>query len=318
MNYYLGIDGGGSKTTAAVCDETGRLCAKVLGDSVNYYALGLKKARANMAALLDSLQEEREVKRYRAAFIGMSALNGRATPEELRAFTEGILPADKAEMDSDLYIALELMRRDGLACVVVCGTGSMAAARDGSGQIVTTGGWGHLLGDEGSGYAVALAGMRAAIRGAEGSGPPTALSEALLWHFQIQTLRELIPLVYDPPIEKKEIAAFVPAVSRVAEEGDAVARSILEAGARDLAVTALALLKRFPKEIPIGLWGGIFERDPVFRELFTEALGAEGYANAFLLPQPPVAGALLAALRLDGRDLGPFPVGVDVRRPGGS
>jgi len=302
---FLGIDGGGSKTTLRVCDGKGALLAETVGESINYYALGMEKARENMRESIRALLDNLHIERFTSAFIGMSALAGRATAEDLTAFTEGVIPADFVEMDSDLFIALEAAQQDGPLCVVIAGTGSMAVARDANGEIRTAGGWGHTLGDEGSGYFLALEGIKAAIRGGEGSASETALTEAVLAQYEVPDCFALIDLFYDPPMEKKQIAAFAPQVCRLAQEGDSVAQRILARGAAELAATTAVLLRKLPRETPVFIWGGIFEHVAFMRELFGAALEKllpNKKREIRLLPNPPVYGAVLAAMELGGRE----------------
>ncbi len=295
---FLGVDGGGSKTSCLVCDREGNELAAHVGESINYYALGLESARVNMRECIRALQSGLNEAEFTAAFIGMSALNGRATQQELHAFCDGIIPAKRMDMDSDLFIALEAAQAEGAAMVVISGTGSMAVARDEAGQILTSGGWGHTLGDEGSGYWLALHGIQAAIRGQEGSAAETALTKAVLEHFGIMKIEALIDLFYDPPMEKAHVAAFAPEVCRLAGEGDSVACVILERGANELAETARVLCKKLPANTPIHVWGGIFEHVALFRALFSRALEQK----IALLPNPPVMGAVEAARRLSWGD----------------
>lgn len=301
MQLYLGIDGGGSKTTCAVCDASGRVLGIHVGESINYYALGMEKARENMQTSILTLQRKCITPVFRSVFIGMSALNTRATPRELAAFTRNSMEADIVDMDSDLFIALQAGGIPGELCVVIAGTGSMVAARTQQGDILTAGGWGHTLGDEGSGYWLALEGIKAAIRGQENKNVKTQLTQAVLSHYNITDMSALIDLFYDPPMEKKQIAAFAPQVCLLAQKGDAAAQRVLERGAAGLAETARVLLQKLPQSTPLFTWGGIFEHCAAFGDLFAGELERE----VRLLPNPPVAGALFAALAQDGITLTP-------------
>ena len=178
MNYYLGVDGGGTKTTALVCDEELREIATVSGGSVNYRSEGMEAARANLAAIVSELAAKTGIERFRSAFIGSSALFGRADEAALRAFAEGVVPAERIAMDSDLYIALMSCETDN-ALAAICGTGSMAAAFGPEGNVLTRGGFGYLFGDEGSAYAISREALFRAARAAEETDPATLLTGAL-------------------------------------------------------------------------------------------------------------------------------------------
>lgn len=299
-DIFLGIDGGGSKTTAVMADSKGKTLSTVCGDSINYYSIGLDNAKRNMKNIIDKLMIKTNETRFKGAFIGMSALNGEATPEELDSFVSGIINSEKTGMNSDLFVALEALSAGGEGSVVISGTGSMAIARNEQGKVSHAGGWGHILGDEGSGYSLALEAIRAGIRGFEGSLPATELTDAVKKHFKIGKMEDLIALFYDPPMERKKIAAFAKALKLCAENGDKTALSILENGAEELAKTALSLIKSMNKEMPIGLWGGIFQNIPLFKSSFIAKLEKEGFSNIAQLPLPPEKGALIAAYKLWG------------------
>ncbi len=296
--YFIGIDGGGSKTTAVVADESGSIAASANGGSINFYSNPLEATRRNMADILLEIQRETGISSFEGAFIGMSALSGRATQQELSAFTHGVICADSVQMDSDLFIALEAMHTLEPCAVAISGTGSMVIARDGSGSITRAGGWGYILGDEGSGYAMSLAAIRAAVRAGEGAAPKTQLSERLLGFSNVSCFDELIDVFYNPPADRASIAAFLPVVRECAQEGDAVAREIIVDAAKDFSLTALALLKKYSSDIAVGLWGGAFEHTPIYRDTFIGCLSEKGFHNASLLKYPPQIGAVFAAYKL--------------------
>ena len=287
MGYFLGMDGGGSKTTALLCDAAGNVVAQAAAGSLNYRAVGYETARASLAGITAQIKHP-----VCAAFIGNAALAGAAPPEELHALCDGILHAEHIAMDSDLHIALEALRGTGPCAVVIAGTGSMAAGRAGAGEpVLHTGGWGWLLGDEGSGFHIGWEALRAALRGHEGSGPATALTRAMCGHYGAAQPEDLLDIFYNPLMKHNEIAAFAKAVIACDDE---VARAVLRRCAGELAETAKALLRKLPGETRVGLWGGVFEHCEFYRAAFIEALGVP----ADLLPVPPVMGAVYAAIKL--------------------
>ena len=293
---FLGIDGGGSKTTAVLVRENGEFVAQTVVGSINYYSNPLSEARGHLAQIVQDFQPFLTDGALRAAFIGMSALNDRADDETLHRFVDGVLPTECVAMDSDLYIALETMCTDGACAVAICGTGSMIVGRTADGTLLHRGGYGYLLGDEGSGYAIALDAVRAAVRAAEHSAPDTMLTAAALEHFQAPDVDALIPRFYDPPIRRQDVAAFLPSVCRCAERGDAVAAQILRRQADAFADTANALLRELPDGTPLGLWGGVFLHVPLFARQF-----AQRVPNPIrVLPFPPQFGAVFAAWKLCG------------------
>ena len=299
QNYYLGIDGGGTKTTALVCDGDGAELLTVTGDSINYRSEGMEAAREHLRAIAAKIREKTGIERFRGVCVGSSALFGRATREETDAFAGGILSADRIVMDSDLYIALKAARTDN-ALVAVCGTGSMAAAFDGNGRVITRGGFGYLFGDEGSAYAIAREGLFAAARAAEGTEPPTALSGALTEHFCVKDVYAFTELAYDPPLSRKRLAAFAPRVTACAMAGDETAEGILARQAALFAGTVRSLAAVLPAPPVVFLFGGVFAHDPVFTGYFKKEIrDVCGFCHP--LTTPPVKGAALAAMEGGGR-----------------
>lgn len=298
MKYYLGIDGGGSKTAAVLCDETGKTLASFVGGSINFNGIGLEKTRENLKGVVEGV-----LKNFNgtltAAVIGSAALGERAEEALTESVCGGIIPCSRVVMESDVFIGLEAMGVSGPVAMVISGTGSMAAGRKADGTVIHTGGWGWLLGDEGSGYALGLDGIKAAIRSAESTADSTLLTADLLTHFNVKTVEELIDIFYDPPMEPSGVAKFAPYVLRQAAAGDGVALGIVKNNARQLAQTVNALLRNLPAGTPLGLWGGIFQNHEAYRALFTEAVKAEYPQTAVgLLPNPPEYGAVFAAMKL--------------------
>lgn len=297
--YFLGVDGGGSKTTAVVFDEIGNFICRAVGESINYYSVGMERAKEALADIISRLSE----KHFECAVIGMSALSERATKEETRHFCGGIIKSNKIIMDSDLYVALEAMDEKGECAVVISGTGSMAICRNCSGEISHAGGFGYILGDEGSGYSIGLSGIKAAIRAAEGAEKVTLLTQKCLDYFSINNIYELIDLYYNKTVSRKLTAAFAREVMLCAENGDAVAKRILDNEAKLLSETVLSLLKDKNTDIPIGLWGGVFQNNIIFRENFKNLLKRNSFFCVKLLDFTPEVGAIFACYHNSGIEI---------------
>ena len=294
---FLGIDGGGSRTTASLFDRNGTFLCEASAGSINFYSNPLSDVRDNLAALLRDVRNAAGIFSFQSVFIGSSALNARADDETVRRLTDGIVRADVIGLDSDLYIALEAMCREGACAAAICGTGSMAVARDADGRILHKGGYGYLLGDEGSGYAISLEAVRCALRSADGSGEKTALEEAVRAFFRVRNTDELIGRFYDPPIRRQDVAAFLPQVASCAAQGDSCAIRILETQADAFARTVRSLLQTLPDDCPLGLWGGVFRHVPRFTERFRQSFPQR---DVSALPFPPQLGAVFAAWKQAG------------------
>ena len=300
MKYYLGIDGGGTKTTAVICDENCNFISSFVGESINFNSVGTETARKNLKAIAKGVLADRNI-RLSAVFIGMSAISERADESLTKELCNGIFDCDNITMDSDVFIGIEAMRCDGAAAMVISGTGSMAAGRLSDGTVIHTGGWGYILGDEGSGYAMALDAIKAGICASEGSGHPTSLTQAVLDYFKISDMQELIDIFYDPPLPRSEIAKFAPDFIKCVKNADPTATDILNSHAKKLADTVSALLARMPEGTPLGLWGGIMLNCTEFREEFSAHIKQRfPGTNIFIPGYTPEYGAVFAAMKSDG------------------
>ncbi|MBE6715782.1 MAG: hypothetical protein E7573_02570 [Ruminococcaceae bacterium] len=298
--YYLGIDGGGTKTTCLVCDENLSEIFRTVGSSINFYSEGLDRARENMKAMLSDIENNTGISRFDGVCIGSSALFGRADEKTKSDFCDGVFHADSIIMDSDLFIALKATGRKN-AAVVIAGTGSMAAGFNGKGEIITKGGYGYILGDEGSGYRIALDGIREGVRSLDNTGMHSLLGEYLLDFAGVNTKEELVDAFYSPEKDRKSIAAFAPFVSKAAKKGDATARKILTEQGELLYYTVKALLSEMPERPHIALYGGVFQHDEIYTSYFRNAL-SDFCSECELLEKEPVFGAVLAAKELCEND----------------
>ncbi len=291
--YYLGIDGGGTKTTCLVCDENLKEIFRTVGSSVNFYSEGLIKARENMKEMLDVIKENTGISHFDGVCVGSSALFGRADEKTKADFCDGVFDADNIIMDSDLFIALKSARKENVA-VVIAGTGSMAAGFNSAGEIITKGGYGYILGDEGSGYRIGLDGIREGVRSLDKTGEYTLLGEYLLEFSGVKAKEELVDAFYSPEKDRKSIAAFSVFVSKAAEKGDLIALEILHSQARLLAHTVNALLDNMPSLPHIALYGGVFQHCEIFSSYFKSLL-KDRYSSCEVLLKEPAFGAVIAA-----------------------
>lgn len=298
-SYFLGVDGGGSKTTAVVFNDKGEFICSARGESINYYSVGIDSARLAMKNIIENLN----MNDFSCAVIGMSALNERATKEETERFCSGIIDSKKIIMDSDLFVALEAMDVSGECAAIISGTGSMAVCRNADGSMSHTGGWGYILGDEGSGFSIGLNAIKAAIKSAENCAPETALLGECLNYFSINNIYDLIDLYYEKKVSRKKTAAFARLVTKCCNNGDEVAKSILKNEAYELSQTALGLIRNKNKDIAIGLWGGVFQNNMFFRHEFTEIMNQNGFTNVKLIDFTPEIGAIFAGYKSSGIEI---------------
>lgn len=301
MGYYLGIDGGGSKTKAVLCDDSLNVISSYTGKSINFNSVGFDTAGENLAGIVSAVLGGTGITPD-AVCIGCAALSSRADAKLTEKLCGDTFGGSPVILDSDLFIALEAQNVSGPCAVAICGTGSMAAGRLPSSEIIHTGGFGYLLGDEGSGYSQAMDAIRAVLRAYEKSGPETKLTSMVEEYFGSSGQDSLFDIIYSDSLTVSEIAGFAPKVSLCAEKGDAVADGIIRKNADEFAATVCALLRRMPKGTPLGLWGGILLNCGEFRNRFISAVN-EAFPDTEIsvLENPPETGAVIAAMKLSGQ-----------------
>lgn len=296
MKYYLGIDGGGTRTTAAVADENGNTIIKKTGKTINFYSVGMEAARNNLDCLINEICTALSCDVFEGVFVGCSALDDKADDATLQALC-GNIKAKAIEMNSDLYIALKSMGDIERPCVAVCGTGSMAIGVDANGNAIVSGGWGHIIGDEGSGYAIAVKALKACCELCD-KGETSPLLDAAENYFGVSDFRKAIDIIYSPETTKDKIAGFATDVSNLAET-EKTAKDIVTAEAKAFAKTVLILLNKIGCCSALGLYGGIFVHNTLFAEIFTSDIKTVfPDLDIRLLTVPPEESALELARKL--------------------
>lgn len=288
----IGIDGGGTHSTAVAAYPDGRIAAVTEGGGLNFHNSGVETVRQRLEAMVEELcrQSGGEAE---AVCVGMSALDAPADAATTALFT-GMMTADQLDLQSDAYIALMGFTLGKPGVIVICGTGSMLLMLDGQGRQTAAGGWGYLLGDAGSGYTLAREGLLAVIDAVEGIGPATSLTADALAYFGADAPRALIDRIYATEATTAWIAGFARHVLQRAHEGEEAARAILQRNMERLARSAAQLIAAAPEATRVGLYGGIFGHSDLARELFAAELRRLSPEAAICtLDYPPELGALI-------------------------
>lgn len=288
--YYLGIDGGGSVSSCSVINENKEEVLHFTGGSLNYRFEGMEKARENMRAMLAEFEEKLGAAPD-GVFIGNSALAGEAPPEELKAFADGLFSCP-VRMDSDVYIALKACGIDN-ACVVIAGTGSMAAGFDENDRVVTRGGFGAVLGDEGSGYRIAEAALRYAVMSSQDALPVSSLEDETYDFFDVCNNDQLIDRFCSGELSRGDIAAFAKKVCECAEKGDEAANAILDEQTKLLACTVKALIPELYSAPHIFVSGGMFKNE-IYSFYFKKHVGADKLYTPAYTPEYAAARCAMA------------------------
>ncbi|HYW08655.1 MAG TPA: BadF/BadG/BcrA/BcrD ATPase family protein [Longimicrobium sp.] len=291
---YAGVDGGGTRTTLVLATADGREVARRVGPA------GLVDPRhptasAEVVAELvrDALAEIGGGARVVALCAGLAGVGNeteRMAVEEALA-ASGV--AGRVRIVTDGQIALEGALGGGAGVLMIAGTGSVAYARSEDGRVARCGGWGMMVGDEGSGYSLGRSALSAALRASDGRDPDTRLLPDLLEAIGVDDVREVPPWV--GRADKSEVAALSRVVTAAAAAGDEVANGILRREAGEVALHARSLavqLDPWTAPVAIVFYGGVMS-SPLYTELVREALG--GGPHEFRV-QSPVSDAVIGAL----------------------
>jgi N-acetylglucosamine kinase-like BadF-type ATPase len=306
--FLLGIDGGATKTLAAVLDLERHELHVAHGGPSNLDAVGERAAVDVLLGVADQASERAGIAQDRldAAVLAIAGTDTEAIARDLRA----VRPANWIVVN-DVVAAWAAATGAQPGIGAISGTGSNVFGVGRDGRAWRAGGWGHLLGDEGSGYWLGAESIRAALHDRDASGAHTALSGAVVQFFGVPSVEALAARVYSKPLTKGEIAAFATETARVAQDGDAAARELYERGARELGRQIAAVVRQTglggepvngaARAFPVGLIGSAFKAGDLFVGALTAAVHEVApKASVSVVEMAPVAGSLLLAVRACG------------------
>lgn len=283
MEFIAGIDGGGTKTSVVCHTPQGEAFCRETFGAINLNSVG----EARFCSLLE------EITAFLAAQGSCLALcigaAGASNPRlrELTATAMDRAGIARWQLAGDHEIALYGALTGEPGCLLIAGTGSICFGRNDREETARAGGWGHLIGDGGSGYALGRDAAAAVARHMDGLGGPTALTKLLAGELGLSNRETIVAYVYGGG--KERLAAIAPLVEQAAALGDAAARRILEHNARELALLVCAVAGRLGLEAgQTGLYGGLLEHNTVLRGLLLDELKAR-------LPQMRCAAARQSA-----------------------
>ncbi|GGD77300.1 BadF/BadG/BcrA/BcrD ATPase family protein [Paenibacillus nasutitermitis] len=293
--YYIGIDGGGTKTETIVSDRFGRCLGSSLISGTNPNFVGADPALANVAEGVRLAMEGLDPLPIAHVAVCIPGMRKYAQEVAAALLLEPLRITAASDTMSTFYGAL--VKEYGV--VLLAGTGSFALGVAPNGKTVTIGGWGPVIGDDGSGQLIAVKALRAAARQFDGTGPPTLLTDKIKDYYNIDSINDLKTKVALDNVSK--LTYFV---RDAAEAGDLIANVILRETAQNLAdlVTDTLYQLEFDAEITdVALAGGLWELGDLLTAPF-KALMSGVYPNVRIIPAvfPPVVGALLTAFRADG------------------
>ncbi|MWV47123.1 N-acetylglucosamine kinase [Paenibacillus sp. HJL G12] len=332
----LAVDGGGTKCLAVFADAEGRMLASGRAGSCNYQGVGREAAARELTRAIREAKrqwtaegnggmtasslgvspiehtpaaEEDGPLQVACAVFGLAGLDtayDRRIIEELvhEALTSTQVQADRVVVENDGVAALLGASGGDPGILIIAGTGSIVYGINAKGDSARAGGWGHRVGDEGSGYWIGKQAIRAALRGYDGRGAATPLTDKLLQHLKLQNEEELFNWAYSAAYSVDKTADLSRLVGEAAQEGDASACRILEAAAVELFLGAQAVIQKLglsKAESPfvVILQGGVLQHNPVVRCRLAEQIAAfSPLARVNEMKREPIFGVIGQGRRL--------------------
>lgn len=298
----IGIDGGGTNTRARLADGRGEILGAGEAGTSNPMHHGVAAAQAELLKAIERAFAAAGRPRERVAVLcmGLGGAGRAREQQELMAWAQVEL-AERVEVVSDGQIVLAAGTPENWGAAVIAGTGSFVYGRNRDGETARAGGWGYLIGDEGSGFDLARGALRAATQSADGRAQETGLLAAILEFWGLAAPSDLVTRVYRSGLTHAEIAKLAPLVITEAERRDTVAVGLIQDAADNLArgVKAVSRALKFGTEpFPLALTGGLLLGTEFYRNKLLDALHLyECECAPIELVREPVLGAVRLAVR---------------------
>jgi len=300
-HYVIGVDGGGTKTEFVLLDFSGNVIGKFKGEATNYQVVGGERLKEELIKGFAEITKITNVSlnRISSIFLGLAGAGRKTDQEEIIALFADTDFAAKIFVDSDAMVALAGAFGTSPGIIVISGTGAICFGKNSTGEIIRSGGWGYLLGDEGSGYFMGREAVIAALKDMDGRGEKTKLRNRIEEHLNISAIDQVIPQIYQNKIDRVAIADLARIVFELANQGDLIAEQIVRRTGQELGLLAKAVAHRLDfenNEIKVALIGSVFKQKDILineisKELYEISWNVEISDPMF---EPQYGAALLA------------------------
>ncbi|MFK9093809.1 N-acetylglucosamine kinase [Bacillus salipaludis] len=298
MRYVLSLDGGGTKLDCLIANEYGVLVGGGKGGPTNSSFNTSGEIEQSLTQTIKQAIEKEKINKHdiTTVYAAVSADTQFVKSLIANALHQNVQIHLCSESRISLFAAIQ--KDDG--CIVQAGTGSFAAVRFNSIE-KTVGGWGTILGDEGSGYDIGRKALIASLRMVDSRGQSTILKEKILQKLGSHNIKELVHLIYRaaPGRQRTMIASICSVVGQCTLKGDIVAKNILIDSAKELSEqTIIALYNLTTTDIEISISGGVWKTHPLIFQEFTKEVRKE-FPNITIVPPvfEPVVGGILLGLK---------------------
>ena len=274
MNFFLGVDGGGTRTRVALADESGVELARAEGSAT---LVDPANPKATLGVIAELCREAVEKADVDLPVAGLWAGIAGAGIEPTRSAVETALReaglSSRTVVGADAEATFHDAFPSGPGILLIAGTGSIGLGRGAGDARIRVGGWGSLLGDEGSGYGIGMSTLRALVRGEDGRGDATDLRSPVLQALGVSDSLDLIKWV--AAAKKADVASLVPLVRERADAGDEVAQRVIDNAVRELVGHVRTLIRRLDPWIgvpEVALAGGLIDKNGPLRSRLIKAL----------------------------------------------
>ena len=296
--YIIGIDGGGTGTVGILTTETGRCLAQVQSGPSNYHVVGEAKTQTVLKSLVEELCEKAGIPSTSTIHfcLGMAGLGRAEDRKIIGRICDELGISENRILTHDAHIALVGGTEKQQGVIVISGTGAIVYGINAAGKEARASGWGYLLGDEGSGYDIAIKGLRAIARAADGRGSPTELTDRMLNALELNAPGDLIRWVH--AASRDAIAQLSKIVLDAARTTDTIAEKIIDDATDELVCAANSVVKQlgFVEAFDIVLSGGNLIHQPIFADKLRGQFARIAPEASVRLPKhEPAYGAVLIA-----------------------
>lgn len=282
-SLILVIDGGATKTALSLRNLANDILFEAQTTSSNYQAIGGEKVFEVLHDLLLQVAQQLDVHAnpqpiIKVAVFGLAGIDSKEGAAVARsivehAITAAQLPIEKVIVENDAESTMLGATAGKKGALLISGTGAIAYGTDGAGGIYRSGGWGHRVGDEGSGYWIGQEILRAVFRMEDGRGKPTLLKELVYEELNIQTIDEASLWIFRPTYTNAQIASMTSLLNKAIDQEDSIAIEIAHDAATELALLGTTILKKIgtnnEEATPLFLNGGAILSNPLILQQMT-------------------------------------------------
>jgi N-acetylglucosamine kinase-like BadF-type ATPase len=297
--YVVGVDGGGTKTSVTIASLNGTVVDTFQSGAININGESLKNVHENFRDIFTNIKQKcGGVEVCAAICIGTAGISNPAVKQFLTEAAAANGYTGRFIITGDHQTAFYGALGKPCGAILIAGTGSVCYGKNADGEEHRTGGFGHLIDDEGSGYAIGRDILSAIVQEYDGRGKSTALTDMVYRQLDCSSVQELIGFVYNKATNKRDIAALSPSLTAACEAGDEVAWGIAKRCARELKKLTLPVIEKLGlQRESLAVAGSILLKDAYIKDEFCKIMQSEFQGLTIHSPKHDAAyGGVLIAL----------------------